>query len=158
MSTRLPAAPASNRVSSRALVPVRARSALVLTLVFLVGIAAFGWPFVIEPGSALDTSHSADAPLLFVVLLPLLAAVVLAELTSGGMDAKAVALLKEWRKAQAKKQGVPPFRIMADKTLMAIAEEQPSNLAELMAISGIGLKTVEKYGAQIYKILEQARG
>lgn len=73
-------------------------------------------------------------------------------------ETKAVALLKEWRKAQAKKQGVPPFRIMADKTLMAIAEEQPSNLAELMAISGIGLKTVEKYGAQIYKILEQARG
>ena len=26
-------------------------------------------PIVIEPGSALDTSHSADAPLLFVVLL-----------------------------------------------------------------------------------------
>lgn len=93
MSARVPTTPIPNRVSSRALVPVRARSALVLTLVFLVGIAAFGWPFVIEPGSALDTSHSADAPLLFVVLLPLLAAVVLAELTSGGMDAKAVALL-----------------------------------------------------------------
>jgi superfamily II DNA helicase RecQ len=73
-------------------------------------------------------------------------------------ETKAVELLKEWRKAQAKKQGIPPFRILADKTLMAIAEEQPSNLAELMAISGIGLKTVEKYGAQIYKILEQARG
>jgi DNA topoisomerase-3 len=73
-------------------------------------------------------------------------------------ETKAVALLKEWRKAQAKKQGVPPFRILTDRTLMAIAEEQPSNLAELMAISGIGLKTVEKYGAQIYKILEQARG
>lgn len=73
-------------------------------------------------------------------------------------ETKAVALLKEWRKAQAKKQGVPPFRILTDRTLMAIAEDQPSNLAELMAISGIGLKTVEKYGAQIYKILEQARG
>lgn len=97
MSAPLPPSPATRpvpgRVSSRALVPVRARSALALTLVFVVGIAAFGWPFVIEPGSALDTSHSADAPLLFVVLLPLLAVVVLAELTSGGMDAKAVALL-----------------------------------------------------------------
>ncbi len=93
MSFRLPTASAPRRAPSRALVPVRTRSALALTLVFVVGIAAFGWPFVIEPGSALDTSHSADAPLLFVVLLPLLAAVVLAELTSGGMDAKAVALL-----------------------------------------------------------------
>jgi superfamily II DNA helicase RecQ len=73
-------------------------------------------------------------------------------------ETKAVELLKEWRKAQAKKQGVPPFRILADKTLLAIAEEQPSTLAELMSISGIGLKTVEKYGAQIYRILEQAKG
>ena len=75
------------------LVPVRVRSALALAASFGVGIVAFGWPFLTEPGSALDTSHSGDAPLVFVVVLPLLAAVVLAELTSGGMDAKAVAML-----------------------------------------------------------------
>lgn len=75
------------------LVPVRFRSALSLALVFVVGVVAFGWPFVIEPGAALDTSHSGDAPFVFVVLLPLLAAVVLSELTSGVLDAKAVALL-----------------------------------------------------------------
>ena len=60
---------------------------------FAVGIVAFGWPFLIQPGAALDTSHSGDAPFVFVVLLPLLAAVVLAELTYGGIDAKAVAML-----------------------------------------------------------------
>jgi energy-coupling factor transport system substrate-specific component len=75
------------------LVPVRLRSGLALAAVFAVGIAAFGWPFLVEPGAALDTSHSGDAPFVFVVLLPLLAALVLAELTSGGMDAKAVAML-----------------------------------------------------------------
>lgn len=75
------------------LVPVRLRSGLALAAVFAVGIAAFGWPFLIEPGAALDSSHSGDAPFVFVVLVPLLAAVVLAELTSGGMDAKAVAML-----------------------------------------------------------------
>jgi superfamily II DNA helicase RecQ len=73
-------------------------------------------------------------------------------------ESRAAVLLKEWRRAQAKKQGVPTFRIMSDKVLMAIAEDQPATLAELLAISGIGLKTVEKYGAQIYKILNQARG
>jgi energy-coupling factor transport system substrate-specific component len=62
-------------------------------VVFAVGIAAFGWPFFTQPGTALDTSHSGDAPLVFVAILPLLAAVVVAELTSGGMDAKAVAML-----------------------------------------------------------------
>ncbi|MGZ4437985.1 MAG: ECF transporter S component [Nocardioides sp.] len=75
------------------LVPVRVRSALVLALVFAVGVVAFGWPFVVQPGAALDSSHSGDSPLVFVAVLPLLAGVVLAELTSGGMDAKAVAML-----------------------------------------------------------------
>src|SRR4051795_869460 len=75
------------------LVPVRLRSALALTLAFGVGIVAFGWPFLTDPGSALDTSHSGDAPMVFVLVLPLLAAVVLAELTAGGVDAKAVAML-----------------------------------------------------------------
>ena len=74
-------------------VPVGLRSALTLGVTFVVGLVAFGWPFLTRPGSALDTSHSGDAPLVFVVLLPLLAAVVLAELTSGGIDAKAVAML-----------------------------------------------------------------
>jgi energy-coupling factor transport system substrate-specific component len=61
--------------------------------VFVVGIVAFGWPFLVQPGAALDSSHSGDAPMVFVLVLPLLAAVVLAELTAGGMDAKAVAML-----------------------------------------------------------------
>ena len=75
------------------LIPLRGRSSLALTIVSVVGLAAFGWPFFTDPGSALDSSHSGDAPILFVALLPLLAAIVLAEITSGGMDAKAVAML-----------------------------------------------------------------
>jgi DNA topoisomerase-3 len=73
-------------------------------------------------------------------------------------ESRAAVLLKEWRRAQAKKQGVPSFRIMSDRVLMAIADDEPATLAELLAIPGIGLKTVEKYGAQIYRILNQARG
>jgi len=75
------------------LVPLRLRSSLALGAAFVVGIVAFGWPFVVQPGAALDTSHSGDSPLVFVVVLPLLAAVVLSELTSGSLDAKAVAML-----------------------------------------------------------------
>ena len=75
------------------LVPLRGRSALALAAVSAVGLVAFGWPFFTDPGTALDSSHSGDAPMVFVLTLPLLAAVVLAELTSGGMDAKAVAML-----------------------------------------------------------------
>jgi energy-coupling factor transport system substrate-specific component len=79
--------------SAQHVVRLGRRSATVLTLTSLVGLVAFTWPLFTDPASALDTSHSADAPWLFVLLLPLLAAVVLAELTEGGIDAKAVALL-----------------------------------------------------------------
>lgn len=75
------------------LVPLRLRSALALGTVSAVGLVGFLWPFVVRPGAALDSSHSGDAPFLFVAILPLLAMVVLAELTSGGMDAKSVAML-----------------------------------------------------------------
>jgi energy-coupling factor transport system substrate-specific component len=75
------------------LVPLHGRSALALAAVSLLGLVAFGWPFFTQPGTALDSSHSGDAPILFVAILPLLAAIVLAELTSGGMDAKSVAML-----------------------------------------------------------------
>lgn len=67
------------------------RTATALTLVSAVGFVAFCWPLLARPGSTL--AHGTDAPWLFVSLLPLLLGVVLAELSEGGMDAKAVALL-----------------------------------------------------------------
>jgi len=75
------------------LIPLGGRSGIALAAASLVGLVAFGWPFFVTPDSALDASHSGDAPLLFVLIVPLLAAIVLAELSSGGMDAKAVAML-----------------------------------------------------------------
>jgi energy-coupling factor transport system substrate-specific component len=69
----------------------RPRSMLALILVSAIGIVAFGWPLLASPASGL--AHATDAPLLFGLLLPLLLAVVLAELADGGMDAKTVAML-----------------------------------------------------------------
>jgi len=72
-------------------VRVRPRTLVSLLLVSVVGLLAFGWPLIVDPGASLAGRH--DAPWLFVLLLPLLLAVVLAELAEGAMDAKAVALL-----------------------------------------------------------------
>ncbi|HZL56030.1 MAG TPA: HRDC domain-containing protein, partial [Bryobacteraceae bacterium] len=54
------------------------------------------------------------------------------------------------------RQAIPAFRIMSDKVLSAIAANRPRTAAELLAIPGIGIGSVEKYGAQIYKILNEA--
>ncbi|MFF8956211.1 ECF transporter S component [Streptomyces sp. NPDC014894] len=74
--------------------PVRLgpRSVAALALVSFVGVIAFGWPLLADPGSGL-VSHRADAPWLFAALLPLLVAVVVATIADSGMDAKAVAML-----------------------------------------------------------------
>lgn len=54
-------------------------------------LVAFAWPLFVSPSGAIAQSDL--APLVFAAILPLLAAVVLAELTSNGLDAKAVAML-----------------------------------------------------------------
>jgi len=79
------------RVPHRPVLAVRWRAAATLAATSLVGLVAFLWPFLAQPGSGL--SHNADAPWLFVLLIALLAALVVAELSDGGLDAKTVAVL-----------------------------------------------------------------
>lgn len=78
-----------HRVSA---VRVSGRTAVVLTLACLAGLSMFFWPLFAAPEPE-AMAHSADAPLIFIVAMPVLLAVVAAELTSGGMDTKALALL-----------------------------------------------------------------
>lgn len=77
-------------VSAR-LIPVSARASLSMVLVSVVGLAAFMWPLFISPGSSLD--DVATAPLILAALLPLFLVVVLAEISRGGFDVKAIAML-----------------------------------------------------------------
>ena len=67
------------------------RSALAIALTSVVGLLAFAWPFFVDDGTWL--AESPDGPWLFALLVPLLLAVVVAELSEGGIDAKSVALL-----------------------------------------------------------------
>lgn len=70
------------------------RTPLLMALVVLVGVAAFGWPFLASPRSELgQMGHTTDASFLFVGLMALMALVLLAEMSSGGVDAKTVAVL-----------------------------------------------------------------
>lgn len=73
-------------------VPMGARSWAAVILATIVGVMAFGWPFLAEPGST-AVAHSADAPWIFAAVVPLVLLVVLAQVADGGMDAKAIAIL-----------------------------------------------------------------
>jgi ATP-dependent DNA helicase RecQ len=65
--------------------------------------------------------------------------------------------LKAWRITIAKKLGMPPFVVLHDKTLRAIAHAKPTTPNQLQEISGMGPAKVEKYGSQILEICNQTQ-
>ena len=76
------------------MIRLRWRSWILLALASAVGVAAFTWPlFVSDASGSENLAHATDAPWIFVVVVPLLIAIVLAEVADGGLDAKAVAVL-----------------------------------------------------------------
>jgi energy-coupling factor transport system substrate-specific component len=73
----------------RVAVPLGVRSGVVLALASLIGLMMLGWPLLLEA----DPSERVDPPFLFLALLPVILAVVLAEISEGGMDARVLAIL-----------------------------------------------------------------
>ncbi|MET1038308.1 MAG: ECF transporter S component [Aeromicrobium sp.] len=69
---------------------LRPRSVAVLTLASVAGLMMFAWPLLLVPDPG---AERVDPPFFFMVLLPLVVGVVVAELTEGGMDSKALAML-----------------------------------------------------------------
>ena len=61
--------------------------------------------------------------------------------------------LRAWRAATAKEQGVPAYVIFHDATLREIAATQPSSLAALGKVSGVGETKLAKYGDQVLNVL-----
>ena len=54
--------------------------------------------------------------------------------------------LRKLRKKLADEQGVPPYVVFTDKTLLQMAKERPVSEAELLEISGVGLRKMAFYG------------
>ena len=65
-------------------------------------------------------------------------------------------LLRSWRAAAAKEQGVPAYVIFHDATLRQIATKRPATLQELGTVSGVGENKLAKYGEQILETLADA--
>lgn len=86
-----PAAVPGSRGSAGPRPPVRWKAVLSLALAAGFGLVAMSWPLLAVPGGALTETTS--GPWMFALLLPLVTAVVLMQLTEGGLDARAVAML-----------------------------------------------------------------
>jgi ATP-dependent DNA helicase RecQ len=65
--------------------------------------------------------------------------------------------LREWRRTVAQRSGVPAFMILHDSSLEDLVRKNPTNLRELLHVSGIGERKAEIYGAEIFAALETFR-
>jgi DNA topoisomerase-3 len=74
---------------------------------------------------------------------------------AGAPDPRLEVELRAWRLEEARRRGIPAFRILTDRTLRALAEARPRTAAELLGVPGIGLKFVEEYGRRIYAIIDR---
>jgi ATP-dependent DNA helicase RecQ len=70
------------------------------------------------------------------------------------VDGGLVTALKAWRLEQARLQGVPPYVVFHDRTLMELAARRPRDRDELATVGGIGAAKLERYGEQLLGVLQ----
>lgn len=73
----------------------------------------------------------------------------------GTADAALLSMLKDLRKSNAKKLGVPPFVIFQDPSLDDMALKYPISLDELNNIHGVGEGKAKKYGQDFVKLIAE---
>jgi len=75
---------------------------------------------------------------------------------SGDVPVETLDRLRHWRLETARAAGVPAYVVFHDKTLAAIASSRPTNLAELLRVSGVGESKLLKYGDKVLDVLRAA--
>jgi len=63
--------------------------------------------------------------------------------------------LKAKRTELAREQGVPPYVIFHDSTLLDMLKRRPATLDEMAQVSGVGQAKLTRYGEEFLSVLEQ---
>lgn len=63
--------------------------------------------------------------------------------------------LRRWRKERAEELNIPNYMVLSQTALINVSNYLPTTDKELQRISGIGQKTIEKYGKEICTIVEE---
>ena len=61
--------------------------------------------------------------------------------------------LRTLRRKLAQEHSVPPYVIFPDSTLLEMLREQPTTLAEMARVSGVGARKLERYGQAFLEVL-----
>ncbi len=80
--------------------------------------------------------------------------IITAQKSNGGAaDEKLLKMLKDLRKKNAKKLGIPPFVIFQDPSLDDMALKYPIDLSELSNVHGVGEGKAKKYGKDFVELI-----
>jgi ATP-dependent DNA helicase RecQ len=72
-----------------------------------------------------------------------------AKLELSDADGELFEVLRAWRAATAREQGVPAYVVFHDATLAAVAALRPTTVSELAGVPGIGERKRESYGPSL---------
>jgi ATP-dependent DNA helicase RecQ len=72
-------------------------------------------------------------------------------------DRELVNFFKQWRRQAAKEAAVPAYVVLSDAALEDLCRKQPTNAGELLAVTGIGERKAELWGAGILATFEAFR-
>ncbi len=62
-------------------------------------------------------------------------------------------ILKDWRSKKAKEKKLALFQVLHQRVLIQIVIDLPDNTAVLKKISGVGKKTIERYGKELVELV-----
>ena len=82
-------------------------------------------------------------------------AIVTAAKSTGTADEALMVMLRDLRKKEAKKQGVPPFVVFQDPSLEDMALKYPITLEELSNVHGVGEGKAKKYGKPFIELINR---
>ena len=75
--------------------------------------------------------------------------------TPENIDDDLLATLKTWRRDLSNEENVPPYVVFADKVLISIAAQKPTNEFDLLEISGIGPAKAAKFGEAVLDLVRK---
>ena len=65
--------------------------------------------------------------------------------------------LHGWRDQQAQRLDVPPFKVLGNRQLLALAEEPPGDMERLRKVEGVGRRAVGRWGRKILELVRSPK-
>jgi ATP-dependent DNA helicase RecQ len=80
-----------------------------------------------------------------------------AERVASAPDGDLFEFLKQWRQRTAQRAAVPAYIVLSDASLVDLCRKKPTNLRELLGVSGFGERKAELYGSEIFAAFDAFR-